>query len=100
MVFPELVEFRKDAVMNVYSVTGTYAQQSLNRTDSQIGMRRRGDNVPKAATQRKSDTVEISKEGLDKLSKVKNRVQSGFYNSEEVAEVISDKLSDSFDELG
>ena len=44
------------------------------------------------------DIVEISSENQSRLAKIQERIQSGFYNTEQVDEDISDKLSKLFDD--
>ncbi len=86
--------------MSINSITGAYAQQKLNKTsDSQTGMRRKGDDVPNRTGKKQADTVEISKEGMDRLSEVRRKMDAGFYNSEKVNEIISEKLSSVLDEM-
>jgi hypothetical protein len=45
------------------------------------------------------DKVEISSEGRNRLDLIKARIQSGFYQSKEVTDDISDKLGNAFSNL-
>ncbi|HSQ42952.1 MAG TPA: hypothetical protein VLM37_11795 [Fibrobacteraceae bacterium] len=47
----------------------------------------------------KSDSVQISEEARKKLDRIRKRLNDGFYDSESVAEDISDKLSGVLDQL-
>lgn len=39
------------------------------------------------------DSVEISSEAHNRLARIQNRIQAGYYNSNAIAEDISDKLT-------
>ena len=45
------------------------------------------------------DSVEISAEARKRLERVKSRINRGFYNSDSVAEDISDKLGGVLDDI-
>lgn len=47
----------------------------------------------------KNDTVQISDEARKRLDKVRDRITRGFYNSDSVAEDISDKLGEVLNDI-
>ena len=55
-------------------------------------------NATKETSKQPKDRVEISGVGHEKLKDVKKRISAGYYNSAEVVEDISDKLTKFFDE--
>lgn len=48
---------------------------------------------------RSSDTVQISEEARKRLEKVRQRIEHGYYNTDSVAEDISDKLGEVLDNI-
>jgi hypothetical protein len=48
---------------------------------------------------KKKDRVEISAEARDRLQKIQDRLESGYYSSEAVSEDISDKLGKIFSDM-
>lgn len=48
---------------------------------------------------RSTDSVQISEEARKRLEKVRQRIDRGFYNSESVAEDISEKLGEVLDNI-
>lgn len=64
------------------------------------GSRLSKDRIPASENPRSaSDTVQISDEARKRLEKVRERIDRGFYNSESVAEDISDKLGEVIDNI-
>lgn len=55
-------------------------------------------SVDKSPKKTQSDRVEISPEAQDRIARVKARIDAGYYNSTEVNDDISEKLSRYFDE--
>jgi hypothetical protein len=86
--------------MNIASATGAYAHQITRSHADDTGMRRRGivDAKDNSRLLTRSDMVEISKESMDRFSQIKNRMHDGFYNSDAVAEAISEKLTDAIED--
>lgn len=86
--------------MNIASVNSAYARQNVqNKEDSTTGIRRRGEQISQKTSFKDNDSVEISRAGLDRLSEIKRRMMSGFYDNESVREKISDKLTNVLDDM-
>lgn len=56
-------------------------------------------SADKAPKKKSRDRVELSVESQDQIARVKARIQSGYYNSSEVTDDISEKLGKYFDEV-
>ena len=83
--------------MLLSSIMGTEFQRQLNKADGRKPALNELDLSAKS--KRKIDTVEISAEAKSHFEKIRSRISGGFYNTEQVAQDISDKLGRVMDEL-
>jgi len=80
-------------------IEGLMAAYSPDTLRSSSGSRIAKDRQSANPTAKSKDSVEISEEARKRLERVKNRINRGFYDSESVAEDISDKLSSVLDDI-
>lgn len=83
--------------MRIEGIIAAYSPESVrNSASASRGIRER------SATEggvRRKDSVEISDAARKHLEKVRSRIEHGFYNSDSVADDISDKLTGVLDEM-
>lgn len=76
--------------MRIEALLSTYSPDALRPGESRSSKGR----VDRAMnSEKKSDRVEISEEARKRLDRVKQRILKGYYDSDAVADDISDKLS-------
>jgi len=83
--------------MRIDGLIAAYSPEVLRNAPG--GSRSRERSGDSSAAARKSDSVQISDEARKRLDKVRQRIDSGFYDSESVAEEISDKLGSVLDDV-
>lgn len=78
--------------MRIEALIATYSPESLRSSSGESrSARARGNS--ESVSSKKADSVQISPEARKRLERVQQRITQGFYNSESVAEDITDKLS-------
>ena len=82
--------------MRIDGFIATYSPESLKSSSG--GVRSKERSSDSSGSSRK-DSVQISDEARQRLEKVRKRIENGFYDSESVAEDISDKLGGVLDEV-
>ena len=85
--------------MIISGLAGAYNQQMVKNKTSDIGVKRNSASDSSSKHFSRNDSIELSKEGINKLAQVKNNIDSGYYNSDAVAEKITDKISDVLNDL-
>jgi hypothetical protein len=83
--------------MRIDGLLAAYSPEALKSPSG--GARTRERSGDSSIPSRKADSVQISSEAREHLEKVRKRIESGFYDSESVAEDISDKLGGVLDEM-
>ena len=81
--------------MRIEGIIAAYSPASLKRASGASS----GRDGASGSSARKFDSVQISEEARQRLDKVRQRIERGYYNSDSVRDDISDKLSGVLNEI-